>query len=87
MVVILMTRHGVAYPESWGHKGCKLAFDFGLQRGRKAAYGIKQDRLNPIPFDTPEKMAFFRGYSKGYAQAIRNVRPEFRRHRGTLSGT
>jgi hypothetical protein len=80
-------KRSVSYPEDRGHKGCQLAFAFGVQRGRMAAYHCQQDRLNRIPFDTPEKMAYFRGYSKGYAQAIKNVRREFRRHRGTLSGT
>ena len=74
-------KRGVSCPEDRGHKGCQLAFAFGVQRGRRAAYHCQQDRLNRIPFDTPEKMAYFRGYSKGHAQAIKNVRPELRRHR------
>ena len=76
-------KRGVIYPEdsTWSErrKGCQLALAFGLQRGRRAAYHVQQDRLNTIPFDTPEKMAYFRGYNRGYAQAIKNVRPELRR--------
>lgn len=75
-------RRAVIYPEDRGHRGCQLAFDFGVMRGRRAGYGVKQDRLHPLPFDTPERMAYYRGYGRGYARAIRNVRPELRRYRG-----
>ena len=60
----------IIYPEDakWHdrYESCRLAFNFGLQRGRKAARGIAQDSLRPLPFDTPERMAYYRGYAKGY---------------------
>jgi len=58
-------RRGVSYPEDRGHKGCQLAFDFGYKRGREVAYGEYVERLNPLPFDTPERMAYYRGYARG----------------------
>jgi len=59
-------KRSVSHPEDRGHKGCQLAFDFGVKRGYAAACDVKQDRLSPLPFDTPERMAYYRGYQKGY---------------------
>lgn len=54
------------FPEDMGNVRCEKAFAFGLLRGRKAARGVKQERL-PINkmYETPERMAYYRGYDKG----------------------
>ena len=63
---------GVIYPEDMkGHsrqRSCQLSLDFGLRRGFATGCGVKQERLQPLPFDGPERMAYYRGYSRGYAK-------------------
>jgi len=75
---------GVSYPENRGDKRCKRAFDFGIQRGRKAAYGVRQDKFPVSLLCTPERMAYYRGYARAYrATKFRIQHPrvddEFRR--------
>lgn len=59
-------RSGISYPEGRGDKRCKDACDFGIQRGRKAAYGIRQDQFPVRLLRTPERMAYYRGYASAY---------------------
>ena len=54
------------YPEDYGYKRCKQALDFGIQRGRNAALGIRQDRFPVSLLRTPERMAYYRGYARAY---------------------
>jgi len=79
---------GVIYPEDadWHErqKGCKLAFEFGVKRGHAAGLGVKNEQIKPLPFDTPERMAYYRGYARGFRPArFHSLNPrvddEFRR--------